>query len=125
MDANLYNGLCLAYIGDAIYELYVRKHILALGITKVNELHKKVICYTNALAQANAIHYYLEKELLSEEELAIFKRGRNSHVHTKRKHVDLSDYLDATGFESLMGYLYLNGEIKRLEELIDISLKLI
>ncbi|MBD5391016.1 Mini-ribonuclease 3 [bacterium] len=124
MDANLYNGLSLAYIGDAVYEIYVRKYVLALGITKVNDLHKRVTCYTNANAQAKAIHYYLENELLSDIELSIFKRGRNSHVHTIRKNVDLASYLDATGFEALMGYLYLNVKINRLEELIEISLKI-
>lgn len=121
----MYNGLCLAYIGDAVYEIYIRKHALSKGITKVNDLHKMVISYTNANAQAKAIHYYLEKNLLSDVELAIFKRGRNSHVHTIRKNVDLASYLDATGFEALIGYLYLNEEMNRLEELIEISLKLI
>ena len=124
MDANLYNGLTLAYIGDAIYEIYVRKYALSLGFTKVNELHKKVTCYTNALAQAKSIHYCLEQNLLTEEELGIFKRGRNSHVHTKRKNVDLTSYLDATGFESLLGYLYLKKDLNRLEELIEISLNM-
>ncbi|MDE5546169.1 MAG: ribonuclease III [Anaeroplasmataceae bacterium] len=124
MDANLYNGLTLAYIGDAIYELYVRKYALSLGFTKVNELHKKVTYYTNALAQANVIHYYLEQNILTETELSIFKRGRNSHIHTKRKNVDLVNYLDATGFEALLGYLYLKNDKLRLEELIDISLKM-
>ena len=124
MEAHLYNGLSLAYIGDAVYEVYVRKYALALGITKVNELHKKVICYTSAMAQAEAIHFFLMNGLLSEDELAIFKRGRNSHVHTKRKNVDLTDYLDSTGFEALLGYLYLKNEINRLEELIHLSLKL-
>ncbi|MCM1130195.1 MAG: ribonuclease III [Roseburia sp.] len=122
MDANLYNGLTLAYMGDAIYELYVRKYALSLGFMKVNELHQKVTCYTNALAQAQTIHYYLEQNLLTEEEVSIFKRGRNSHIHTKRKNVDLASYLDATGFEALLGYLYLKNEIIRLEELIEISL---
>ena len=122
MDANLYNGLTLAYMGDAIYEIYVRKYALSLGFTKVNELHKKVTCYTNALAQAQTIHYYLEQNLLTDEELSIFKRGRNSHIHTKRKNVDLASYLDATGFEALLGYLYLKNDIIRLEELIAISL---
>ena len=122
MEANLYNGLTLAYIGDAIYEVYVRKHILGLGFTKVNELHKKVTSYTNALAQAEMIHYCLEQNILTETELNIFKRGRNSHVHTKRKNVDLADYLDATGFEAVLGYLYLQNDILRLEELINISL---
>ncbi|MDE6047845.1 MAG: ribonuclease III [Anaeroplasmataceae bacterium] len=124
MDANLYNGLALAYMGDAIYEIYVRKYALSLGYTKVNELHKKVTCYTNALAQANAIHYYLEQNILTETELSIFKRGRNSHIHTKRKNVDLANYLDATGFEALLGYLYLKNDKLRLEELIEISLKM-
>lgn len=124
MDANLYNGLTLAYVGDAIYEVYVRSYALSLGFTKVNELHKKVTCYTNALAQAKAIHYYLEQNILTETELSIFKRGRNSHIHTKRKNVDLANYLDSTGFEAVLGYLYLKNDKLRLEELIDISLKM-
>ena len=122
MEANLYNGLCLAYIGDAIYEIYVRKHAMAMGLTKVKDLHQVVTSYTNASAQAKCIHTYLEQNLLSEDELAIFKRGRNSHIHTKRKNVDLASYLDSTGFEALLGYLYLSGRISRLEELIEISL---
>lgn len=123
MDANLYNGLCLAYIGDAIYEIYVRKHALDLGLTKANDLHQFVTSFTNANAQSKSLHTFLEQNLLSEEELAIFKRGRNSHIHTKRKNVDLSLYLDSTGFEALLGYLYLKGRISRLEELINISLQ--
>ncbi|MDE6661345.1 MAG: ribonuclease III [Anaeroplasmataceae bacterium] len=124
MDANLYNGLTLAYIGDAIYEVYVRKQVLDAGFTKVNELHKKVTSYTSALAQAKTIHYYLGHNILTETELNIFKRGRNSHVHTKRKNVDLADYLDATGFEAVLGYLYLKNDTLRLEELIAISLNI-
>ena len=124
MEANLYNGLTLAYIGDAIYEIYVRKYALSLGFTKVNELHKKVTCYTNALAQAKAIHHCLEQNILTDTELSIFKRGRNSHIHTKRKNVDLANYLDATGFEALLGYLYLKNDTLRLEELIAISLNM-
>lgn len=123
MDANLYNGLCLAYIGDAVYEIYVRNYVLSLGLTKVNELHKKVTCFTNAAAQASSSHLFLQNNILSEEELSIFKRGRNSHVHTARKNVDISTYLDATGFEALLGYLYLKNNTKRLEELIQISLE--
>lgn len=123
MDCHLYNGLCLAYIGDAIYELYARKYALSLGLTKVKELHKKVTSYTSATAQAQSIHALLEQEILTEEEISIFKRGRNSHIHSKRKNVDLADYLDATGFEALVGYLYLSENKKRLEELIELSLR--
>lgn len=124
MEAHLYNGLSLAYIGDAVYEVYVRRYALTLGITKVNELHKKVICYTNALAQSKSIHYCLTNNLLTEEEISIFKRGRNSHIRTKRKNVELADYLDSTGFEALIGYLYLKDDVNRLEELIHLSLEL-
>ncbi len=122
MDANLCNGLSLAYIGDAIYEVYVRKYVMSLGYGKVNDLHKKAIIYTNAKAQASVIHYFLENNILTETEMKIFKRGRNSSINTKRKNVDLIDYLDATGFEALIGYIYLTSDINRLEELINISL---
>lgn len=120
----MYNGLSLAYVGDAIYEIYVRKYALENKFTKVNDLHKFVIKFTNAKAQAKSAHYYLENDVLTEKELSIFKRGRNSHVNSSRKNVDLASYLDATGFESIMGYLYLNCEISRLEELINISLSI-
>ena len=119
MTANSYNGLSLAYIGDAIYELYIRKYVLSLGYTKVNDLHKHVIKFTSGEGQAYCIHKFLELNLLNEDELNIFKRGRNSHVNSSRKNLELMDYLDATGFEALMGYLYLDNKIQRLEELID------
>lgn len=124
MDANICNGLSLAYIGDAIYEVYVRRYVMSLGYGRVNDLHKQAIIYTNAKAQAKVIHYFLENNVLSDSELRIFKRGRNSSVHTKRKNVDLADYLDATGFEALIGYIYLENNIERLEELINISLRI-
>ncbi|MCR5350062.1 MAG: ribonuclease III [Acholeplasmatales bacterium] len=123
INPNLLNGLSLAYIGDSVYEVYIRKYVLSKGVTKVNNLHKKVVNYTSGLAQSNIIHYLMENNMLSEEEIQIFKRGRNSHINTSRKNLDLQDYLDATGFESLIGYLYLNNNIERLEEIIKISIK--
>ena len=122
MDANLYNGLSLAYIGDAVFEIYVRKHVLSLGVTKVNNLHKRVIEYTSGEAQAKTIKSFLSDNVLTEEEISIYKRGRNSHVNSNRKNIDLANYLDATGFEALIGYLYLSGKIDRLEELINLIL---
>lgn len=119
MDASLYNGLCLAYIGDAVFELYVRQYALNSSITKVNLLHKKVIEFTSGEAQAHALHKLLECNYLTEQEISYFKRGRNAHVHSSRKNIDLATYLDATGFESLIGYLYLNKEIDRLEQIIN------
>ena len=122
MDANLYNGLSLAYIGDAVFELYVRKHALATGVTKVNNLHKKVVEYTRGEAQAKIIKEFISNNVLTEEEISIYKRGRNSHVNSNRKNIDLANYLDATGFEALIGYLYLKGNVERLEELINLIL---
>lgn len=121
MEANLMNGLSLAYIGDAIYELKIREKVIATGLTKVDSLHKQVIKFTSGEAQAYAIHYYLDNNLLSEEEISIFKRGRNAHVNSKRKNLSLDDYLEATGFESLMGYLYLKHSDLRLSELIEVA----
>ena len=124
MQANILNGLSLAYIGDAIYELRIRQHFINMGITKVNNLHKKVTLYTSGNSQAKFIHYFLENNILTEEELLIFKRGRNSHVNTSRKNINIQDYLDATGFEALFGYLYLNDNIERIEELEQIIFEL-
>lgn len=120
MDANLYNGLTLAYIGDAIYEVYVRKYALSLGLTKVNNLHKKVIEFTKGEAQAKVIRELITNGALTDEEIAIYKRGRNSHINSNRKNIDLANYLDGTGFEALIGYLYLTDNITRLEEIISI-----
>ena len=116
------NGLTLAYMGDAVYELYIREYVVSLGYSHVNDLHKMVIKFTSGNAQASLAHYLLENGLLSEEELNIFKRGRNSHVHTSRKNMELKDYLDATGFEALIGYLYLNNNKERIEEIVKLSL---
>ena len=124
MTANSYNGLSLAYIGDAIFELYIRKYVLSLGYTKVNDLHKQVIKYTSGEGQSYFIHKFLELNILNDEEIMIFKRGRNSHVNSSRKNLELKDYLDATGFEALMGYLYLDEKIERLEELINLCIRL-
>ena len=124
MDVKLLNGLSLAYIGDAYYEIIIREHFINLGYTKVNDLHKNVIKYTSGLAQSKFIHFFLEKDILKEDEINIFKRGRNSHVNSSRKNLDLKDYLDATGFEALIGYLYLEKNFNRINELIDIIFKL-
>ncbi len=124
MEVKLLNGLSLAYMGDAYYEIIIRKHFINLGFTKVNDLHKNVIKYTSGRSQAKFIHYFLENNILNEEEIKIFKRGRNSHVHTSRKNLDLKDYLDATGFEALFGYLFLKNDFKRIDELMELIYKI-
>jgi ribonuclease-3 family protein len=121
MDAFQYNGLALAYIGDAIYELKVRCRLLEEGLTKVNDLHTKAVKYTKGEAQAKVMRNMIENNMLSEIELDMFKRGRNSGASTTRKHISRSDYQEGTGFESLIGYLYLEGLNERIDEIVDYS----
>lgn len=125
MDAIQYNGLTLAYIGDAVYELRIRNYLLSQNLTKVNELHKKAISYTQGKSQSYAMHYFLDNNLLSDEEISMFKRGRNSSVAKIRKNISRADYLEGTGFESLIGYLYLSNKMDRMNEIIDKTIDII
>jgi len=116
----LLNGLALAYMGDGIYEVYVRNHVMQKGLTKPNQLHATATKFVSAKAQARLMQKMLEQEnFLNEEELEIYKRGRNSKSHTVAKNADVGTYRIATGFEALMGYLYLSGQQARLEGLIN------
>ncbi len=124
MDAKLLNGLSLAYIGDSVYEVYIREFILEKGYNKVNSLHKLAVNYTSGESQAIIVHNMLNDNFLTEEELNIFKRGRNSHIHTTRRNLKLSDYLDATGFEAVIGYLHLNDQESRVKEIIDYAIRI-
>lgn len=110
------NGQTLAYIGDAFYELQIRQHLINKGYTKVKVLHNEAIKYTSGSAQASIINNMIENEYLSELEFTIFKRGRN-HSSSGRKNVDAKTYTTSTGFEALIGYLYLN-DLKRLDEVV-------
>ena len=118
LKSNSYNGLTLAYIGDAVYELYIRNFVISLGLTKVNDLHNKVVSYTSAKAQQVFMEGLLKRELLNDYELNLYKRGRNQHPSTTRHNVNLSTYLEATGFEALIGGLYVDNNIDRVEEII-------
>lgn len=124
MDASLSAGLTLAYVGDAFYELNVRKYFVKKGLTKVSDLHKEVIKYTCAEHQSKAIKYFLENDILSDEEISMYKRGRNSNTNKTRKTLSVNDYNNATGFESLIGYLHLTDKDNRALELIEVSLSL-
>lgn len=110
------NGLTLAYIGDAYYELKVRMHLINQDLTKVDALHKKAIKFTSAVAQAAIIDWMMTSELLSDDEIELFKRGRNVSG-PGRKNVDAKTYHRATGFETLIGYLSMYQE-NRANELI-------
>lgn len=116
--------LVLAYLGDTVYESYIREHLIRQNIhRKVNVLHKLAINYSKAKAQSTIIHE-IESEL-TEEEMRIFKRGRNQKPHTSPKNADIVDYKCATGFEALIGYLYLSEDEERLEYIIKRSIEII
>ena len=116
--------LVLAYLGDTVYESYIREHLIRQNINrKVNNLHKLAIQYSKAKAQATIIHE-LEDDL-TEEEMKIFKRGRNQKSHTAPKNADIIDYKYATGFEALIGYLYLSEDKERLEYIVKKGIEII
>lgn len=116
--------LVLAYIGDTIYESYIREYLIRKNINKkVNDLHKTAVKYVKAKAQATIMHE-LENEL-TEEELRIYKRGRNQKSHTSPKNADIIDYKYATGFEALVGYLHLGNEKERLDYIVSKGINII
>ena len=118
-DVNLINGIALALEGDAVYSMYIRRHLIFQGLTKPNQLHREATKYVSAKAQANLISLMLEEGFLTEKEEDIYKRGRNANSHTKAKNTDIVTYRMSTGFEAVMGYLHMTEAIERLEELID------
>ncbi len=115
-DVRTYSPLTLAYIGDGIYELIIRSVVVERGNCSNHDLHKKTVHYVKAQAQADMIAV-LQEELNQEEE-AVYKRGRNAKFYTMAKNASLSDYRNATGFEALLGYLYLTDQIPRMLDLI-------
>ena len=118
-DVNLINGIALAFEGDAVYSMYIRRHLIFQGLTKPNQLHREATKYVSAKAQASLISLMLEEGILTEKEEDIYKRGRNANSHTKAKNTDIVTYRMSTGFEAVMGYLHMTEAIERLEELID------
>lgn len=117
-DFKLLNGLALAYVGDAIYEIYIRDYLIRQGHTKPNMLHRQATTYVSAKAQNFLMKEMLRAELLTEEELIFYKRGRNAKSHTSAKNADVTTYRVSTGFEALFGYLHLTEQKTRLEELV-------
>ncbi|MBO0448461.1 Mini-ribonuclease 3 [Enterococcus sp. MJM12] len=122
-DYTQLNGLALAYVGDAIYEVYIRDYLVSTGQSRPNQLHKQATHYVSAKAQAFLMNEMLAAKILTEEEELFYRRGRNSKSHTSAKNADVTTYRIATGFEALMGYLHLLNKKERLEELIDWCIK--
>ena len=115
-DLRSYSPLTLAYIGDAVYELIIRTILVKKGNCPVNRLHKKASSLVKAGAQSAIMEVIEEK--LTPEELSVYRRGRNAHSPTMAKHATMADYRRATGFEALMGYLYLKEDYTRMLTLV-------
>lgn len=120
-NVKMLSPLQLAYIGDAVYDLMVRTYLIGISNLSVNDLHKESVEYVKAKAQADIIHSIEDK--LTEEEWNIVKRGRNAKSSSIPKNANLQDYKYATGFESLIGYLYLTEQNKRIMEIFDMIIK--
>ena len=123
MDTRNINILVLAYLGDSIYEVYVRRHLINMNISNVNDLQTKSLNYVSAKAQAEILKRLMEINIFNDEELDIIKKGRNYKSSRHPKNCDVVTYKHATAFETLIGYLYLENKISRLEEIIELSFK--
>ena len=120
-DFKMYGALALAYMGDAVYETIIRRHLLEKANMPANKLHKLAKDYVSANAQSTLMD--IIEPHLTEEELAVYKRGRNAKPHTVPKNTDINVYKRATGLETLIGYLYLTGSTSRIDELVSLILK--
>lgn len=116
LDMKTYSPLTLAYIGDSIYDLIIRTLVVCQGNCPANKLHKRTSALVKASAQAEMIEKIMP--LLTEEEKQIYKRGRNAKSYTMAKNASMLDYRKATGFETLMGYLYLENQMHRMIDLV-------
>ena len=119
-DPKQYSPLVLAYIGDGIYDIIIRTIILSHGNAPVNNLHKECSSFVKASAQMEM--YHAIEGMLTEEEIGIYKRGRNAKSYTTAKNATITEYRVATGFEALLGYLYLSDRMNRIVELIQYGL---
>lgn len=121
-EAKEFSPLVLAYIGDAVYELIIRSVLVSMGNRPVNKLNKDATSLVKAGAQSEIVK--LISDNLSEEEYTVFKRGRNSSPHTMAKNASMTDYKYATGFEALIGFLYLDNRCDRALELVKLGIDL-
>ena len=120
-DIRTYSPLTLAYIGDAIFDVVIRSILVNKGNTAVNKLHQRTSSVVKAPTQAKMATAIMED--FTEEEADWYRRGRNSKPHTKAKNATTRDYLEATGFEAVIGYLYLTGDMDRVCELVNLGIE--
>ena len=119
--ANTYSPLALAYIGDGVYEMFIRTYVINRGNMPVNKMHKASRELVRASSQAQL--YFLIEDMLTEEEDAVLRRGRNAKSVSIPKNGNVTEYRHATGLEALIAYLYIEGKIERIKELIDAGLE--
>ncbi len=124
-DYRTFSALTLAYIGDCVFELVVRTVVIHHSKKAVNDLHKKAIKFVKAESQALMMQGLLDEEILTDEEITIYKRGRNTKSHTSAKNASIAAYRKATGFEALIGYLYVTNQMERILELTKEGLKFV
>lgn len=123
MDTRNINVITLAYLGDAIYEVYIRKHLIEKGIALVDDLQKEAVKYVSAKNQSRILKWLEDKDIFKKEEIDIIKRGRNYKRGSHPKNTDIITYKNSTGFETLIGYLYLEKENDRIDELMKLILE--
>lgn len=119
MNVDLINVITLAYLGDSIYEVYVREYLIKKGIAKVEELQKEAVKYVSAKSQSKILSYLIDNNILTDIELDIVKRGRNYKRTSHPKNTDIITYKMSSGFEAMIGYLYLNNDNGRLDEIMN------
>lgn len=123
MDILEINVLVLAYLGDSIYENYVRKYLIEQGINNVNKLQTEAIKYVSAKAQASFLQEMLDNNYLTDKEVDVVKRARNYKTTSHPKNCDIITYKYATGLEALIGYLDLDNNLERINEIMNFILK--
>ena len=123
-NINTINSLALAYLGDSIYEVYVREYLIKNNIVKVNDLQKNAVKYVSAKGQCKYLMSMIESNFLTEEELTIVTRARNHKSHTSPKNTDIVTYKYSTGLEALIGYLYLSGKNNRISDIMEYIFKI-
>lgn len=119
IDVKQLNSLALAYMGDSVIEIHVRERLLSLGHIRPNQLHRTATKYVSAKAQAAFLHDLLDKDAITEEEKGVVRRGRNAKSGTVPKNTSVSTYKYSTALEALFGYLYLQGNKERQNELLE------
>ncbi|RHW45083.1 Mini-ribonuclease 3 [Bombilactobacillus bombi] len=119
IDYQQLNGLTLAYIGDAVWEVYVRDYLVNSGLTKVNRLQKRATHFVSAKAQAALIALMQKDNFWTVTENEIFRRGRNAKANTHAKNTSVQTYNISTGFEAIFGYLKVSGQVERIQEMAD------